>query len=86
MTPRDVFGIVLRSTGLLGLIYWAFIFVGALVTADGTLMVTSFIVSACAGYLLRGAPLLLEFAYPSSPESRWREGHARFSEGAERVS
>jgi len=86
MTPRDFFGIVLRCTGLLGLIDWAFIFVGALATASGTLMTTSFVVSAFSGYLLRGAPLILEFAYPSSPESRWREGHARFSKGVERVA
>lgn len=85
MTPREVFGIVLRTTGLIGLVLWATLLIEAIATTNGWLVVASFIVSALAGYLLRGAPVLLEFAYPSSRESRWREEHARFTEGAERI-
>jgi hypothetical protein len=86
MTPREVFGIVLRTFGLIGLFYWLSTFAGAVATGDKLLMMGSFLVSVLAGYLLRGAPVLLEFAYPSTRESRWREEHARFSKGAERIS
>jgi len=85
MTPREVFGIVIRTSGLIGLVFWAFVFSSALASADGLAMCTSFLISALAGYLLKGAPVLLEFAYPSSRESRWREEHARFTKGAERI-
>ena len=85
MTPRDVFGIILRTIGLIGLFYWSFMFISALATANGSLFFLSFVVSAVSGYLLKGAPILLEFSYPSSREARWREEHARVSTGGERI-
>jgi hypothetical protein len=86
MTPRDVFGLVIRTFGLLGTFYWLFLLFSALAGADASLFFMAFIVSAISGYLLKGAPVLLEFCYPSSRESRWTEGHARVSEGGERVA
>ncbi|MDE0896438.1 MAG: hypothetical protein OSB10_07620 [Planctomycetota bacterium] len=86
MTPRDVFGLVIRTFGLLGLCLWFYLFIVALAMKNPPLFFLSFIVSAAAGYMLKGAPLLLEFCYPSSRESRWQEDHARVSEGGERVN
>ena len=86
MTPRDVFGLVIRTFGLFGVFVWLYTFVLALVAMDATLFLLSFALSAIAGYLLKGAPLLLEFCYPSNRESRWLEGTARVSKGGERTS
>ncbi len=85
MTPRDVFGIILRTFGVVGLFLWLYLFILALATQDATLFFLSFSVSAVAGYLLKGAPVILEFCYASSRESRWQEGQARVSEGGERT-
>ncbi|MFT4709851.1 MAG: hypothetical protein ACI9D0_000494 [Bacteroidia bacterium] len=86
MTPRDVFGLVIRTFGLFGVFIWLYTFVVALVAMNAPLFFLSFVISAMAGYLLKGAPLLLEFCYPSSRESRWLEGAARVSKGGERTS
>ena len=85
MTPRDAFGLVIRTFGLLGVFLWLFTFINALIAMDIALFFLSFIVSAVAGYFLKGAPILLEFCYPSSREARWLEGEARVSKGSERT-
>ena len=86
MTPRDVFGLVIRTFGLFGVFIWLYTFIAALVAMSLPLGFLSFVISAMAGYLLKGAPLLLEFCYPSSRESRWLESEARVSKGGERTS
>ena len=84
MTPRDVFGLVIRTFGLIGIFLWLYFCKIAITNGDAPLFALSFAVSAFSGYLLKGAPLLLEFCYPSNCEARWVEGQARVSKGGER--
>ncbi len=65
MKPKDVFGIVVRTIGLLLMISWVFAVVAALVSQRGTMILNAFLIFAVGGYLLRGAPLLLDWAYSS---------------------
>lgn len=74
MTPRDIFGIVVRTIGLLTLLSGVYAFgLGASVNADvpGIAVLGPFIVGV---YLLRGAPHLLDVAYP--PKKTRRRGEA----------
>lgn len=67
MKPEDIFGLVVRFVGLIGIVYSltiAFLFVG---TGMPLLTTVKFIVAAIVSlWLLRGAPQLVRFAYPQS--------------------
>lgn len=80
MSPRELFGLVLRSFGLLLLyngISFGFSAVDVVVHDHDpwgfkpeTYVLTTVWSSVLGFYLLRGAPLLLDFAYPPSAEDR----------------
>lgn len=73
MTPRDVFGIIVRTVGL-GFVAYSFEYLQAPLgmalypaAADASLstyMVYGVIYFLIGAYLLRGAPHLVRFAYP----------------------
>jgi hypothetical protein len=68
MKPREYFALALRIIGVLGIIFLARRFVWDL--RPGTFIFIVRLVCAAAGvYFIRGAPLLVKFAYPeSTPE------------------
>ncbi|MEW6074472.1 MAG: hypothetical protein AB1726_17990 [Planctomycetota bacterium] len=72
MDPRDVFGIIVRTIGLLLLLSWAPLLVLSVFARDGRGVLVSFVVWALGAYLLRGAPYLLAFAYPGQSPDRSR--------------
>ena len=57
MTPRDVFGLIIRTFGLIGFGSWLYLFLMALAMGDASLFFLSFIISTVAGYLLKEASL-----------------------------
>ena len=67
MKPADIFGLVVRLIGLVGVVYsltTAFLFIG---TGVPVLVTIKFIIAAILSlWLLRGAPQLVRFAYPDS--------------------
>lgn len=63
MTPKEVFGIVVRSIGLLMMISWVFAITTALLVQDGSMFLNAFFIFAIGGYLLKGAPVLIDWAY-----------------------
>ncbi len=63
MTPRDVFGIVVRSAGLFVLVSWIYTLLGAGVTGAYPLLAQALVSFFVGVYLLRGAPLLMDMAY-----------------------
>ncbi len=65
MNPKDVFGVAVRIIGLLLLVSWVPAVIAALFFKSGLMMFGSFMTFAIGAYLLRGAPLLLERAYPT---------------------
>ncbi len=69
MKPREQFGLVLRIIGVLGIAYTVRTFVRC--PSPDTLRLVAEIAGVLIGvYLVRGAPLLLKFAYPdSAPEA-----------------
>ena len=71
MTPRDYFGIIVRTVGLFLCLVGIYYFLFGLLRFRGTfsyLATTTLFQSGfsiCVGlYLLRGAPALLRFTYP----------------------
>jgi len=65
MNPKEQFALWLRVIGVLGIIY--ILRAAVRVPAPAALLVIARLVSACIGlYLIRGAPLLVKFAYPDS--------------------
>jgi hypothetical protein len=67
MKPQHQFALALRIIGVLGLIYILRAFVR--VPSPQTLSVIARVVCTLMGaYLIRGAPLLVKFAYPESAE------------------
>jgi hypothetical protein len=73
MTPKNCFGIIIRTTGLLVLLvalYYFFfgllLFRGAFSSMAPLLLMQSGLGMCVGSYLLRGAPLILRFAYPNS--------------------
>lgn len=78
MKPRECFGIIVRTIGLLLLIYGVFEAVSALfIVVDKSYtkphsqphiyMIYSTIFNLLSLYLLRGAPHLMRFCYPENP-------------------
>jgi hypothetical protein len=72
MTPKNCFGLIVRTTGLLVLLVALYYFFFGLVLLRGTfssmaplLLVQSSLGIGVGLYLLRGAPLILRFAYPN---------------------
>lgn len=80
MTPRDLFGIVVRVFGLLLFLYAIWYLIYGVATIVGLpeenpeYKIAYFITgTACllgGLYLLRGAPLLMRFAYPPKPQDQ----------------
>jgi len=66
MTPQDVFGIVVRTVGLLTLLW------GVVALGSGAWVATEAIgIALIAGaFLLRGAPHLVDVAYPRKKTRR----------------
>lgn len=70
MTPRDIFGIVVRTAGLLS-VMWGLSALAVSATAYGQGAAVAGLISVVVGlYLLRGAPHLLDYAYPSAGHRR----------------
>lgn len=69
MKARDAFGVIIRTIGLL-MVLFAFTFLGlGLLGGSIRLLLLALIQCALGVYLMRGAPHLLGFAYPSrAPE------------------
>jgi len=64
MTPQDIFGIIIRTVGLLMLIMWVFALTGCILAGgDKVLLVYSFGLCTIGGYLLQGSPFVMRFAY-----------------------
>jgi hypothetical protein len=70
MKPRDVFETIVRSTGLLLLVSWVFAFSIALLRGDGSGVLYALLIFAVGGYLLKGAPMLVEWAYSTGPSTK----------------
>ena len=85
MKPQEQFALALRIIGVLGMIYIVRTFVRNPSPANLTLIVR--LVSIFVGaYLIRGAPLLVKFAYPESisgPTERAKPGGGS-NEGVEK--
>jgi hypothetical protein len=63
MKSRDAFEVVVRTVGLLLMVAWVFALANALLHRDGALTFLAFLMFATGGYLLKGAPTLLDWAY-----------------------
>ena len=70
MKPREVFEIIVRSTGLLLLVSWVFAFSVALFRGDGSGVLYALLIFAVGGYLLKGAPMLVDWAYSTGPRTK----------------
>jgi len=67
MNPKELFALIVRGIGLLGVIYLIrhIIKITADVGVDDWLLLIVRLVSVFVGlYMVRGAPLLVKFAYP----------------------
>jgi len=67
MKTKEVFGLVLRTFGMIGLAYC----IRRIVrnpTDPALLLLARVVFAAVAVYMIRGAPLLLKFAYPECAE------------------
>lgn len=65
MTPRDVFGIIVRTIGLLLLITWIWVLIPSIASRSGYGIFLSFVLCTIGGYLLKGSRLVMELAYPT---------------------
>ena len=65
MTPRDVFGIIVRTIGLLCLLAWIWLLISSIAIESGFGIFLSFVLCTVGGYLLKGSKLVMELAYPS---------------------
>lgn len=67
MSAKDVFGIIVRTVGLLAVLTWPFavLTVAAVFETMNETIFWPFVVCLLVAlYLLRGAPLLVAFSYP----------------------
>ena len=79
MTPKDIFGIIVRTFGLSLLIYAIWYLAYGVATVAGLpedepgymigYFITGGIYLLIGGYLLRGAPLLVRYSYPTATHS-----------------
>jgi len=65
MTPRDVFGIIVRTIGLLLLVVWIVFLIESIRVGSGYWIFLSFVLCTVGGYLLKGSRLVMELAYPT---------------------
>lgn len=68
MTPRDVFGIIVRTIGLLLLVAWIGLLIQSIALKSGYGIFLSFVLCTVGGYLLKGSRLVMELAYPTRDE------------------
>jgi hypothetical protein len=73
MQPRDLFGVVVRTTGLLCLLYgaghlliWLAFVTGYQSTLEHSVRLHGLVYSALGIAVIRAAGLMVRFAYPSS--------------------
>lgn len=68
MKPRDAFGVVVRSVGLLMFVFLAYVLLIVIATPFLLGLPFALLVLVIGIYLLRGAPLLMKVAYGSSED------------------
>jgi hypothetical protein len=70
MRPEDVFGIIVRTIGLLLMLSWLIIIWMAVASGSAFALLIAFVICTLGGYLLRGAPHVVAFAYPPQAMDR----------------